>query len=93
MIATNVVTKVKLHKGLQFRNQDVENLNADRTLMAKEMGNVTEESEFTFEYTLKPMKDLVEMDDIDLTKITHFPFQTQINYTGLDGCKYIRVIT
>lgn len=39
------------------------------------------------------MKELIEMDDVDLTKITHFPFQTQINYTGLDGAKYCRVIT
>jgi len=61
--------------------------------MAKDMGNVTEDHEFTFEYTLKPMNELIEMDDIDLTKITHLPFQTQINYTGLNGAKYCRVIT
>lgn len=33
------------------------------------------------------------MEDIDLTKITDFPFQTQIEYTALDGSKMIRVVT
>ena len=28
-----------------------------------------------------------------MTKITHFPFQTQISYTALDGSKCLRVIT
>lgn len=93
VIATNVLTRVKLHKGLQFRNQDEETLNEDKTTMAKQLGNVTEENEFTFEYTLKPMEKLIEMEDIDLTKIKAFPFQTQINYTGLDGAKYCRVVT
>lgn len=93
VIATNVVTRVKLHKGLQFRDEEEANLNADKTLLARAMGNVTEDNEFTFEYTLKPLKVLIEMDDLDLTKLTHFPFQTQISYTGLDGAKYTRVIT
>lgn len=39
------------------------------------------------------MKALIEMDDVDLTKITHLPFQTQINYKGLDGARYCRVVT
>ena len=59
----------------------------------KELGNVTEDSEFTFEYTLKPLNVLVEMDDLDLTEIAEFPFQAQISYTGLDGGRYLRVIT
>ena len=33
------------------------------------------------------------MEDIDLTTIKFFPFQSQINYTALDGSKCIRVIT
>lgn len=49
-------------------------MNGERTLLAKELGNVTSESLFTFEYTLKPLKELLEMDDIDMTKIKSFPF-------------------
>ena len=67
VIATNVVTKVKLHKGLEFRNEDPTNLSEDKSLLVKELGNVTEETEMTFEYRLKPIKELVKMDDIDLT--------------------------
>jgi hypothetical protein len=33
------------------------------------------------------------MDDIDLSQIKNFPFQTQITYTALDGSKCVRVIT
>jgi hypothetical protein len=42
--------------------------------MTKDVGNVTLESEIHFEYTLKDINDLVKMQDIDLTKITSFPF-------------------
>jgi len=33
------------------------------------------------------------MEDIDLSQIKNFPFQTQITYTALDGSKCVRVIT
>lgn len=75
VIATNVVAKIKLHKGLEFRNEDPLNLSEDKSLMARELGNVTEETEITFEYRLKNLKELVKMDDLDLTKIQSFPFQ------------------
>lgn len=93
IIASNVVAKVKLHKGLQFRNEDPDSLSADMTLMVRDIGNVTEETEITFEYTLKKIRELARMEDIDLTKIKAFPFQAQIEFTALDGSKCIRVIT
>ena len=33
------------------------------------------------------------MEDVDMSAISHFPFQTQIKYTALDGSKCLRVIT
>lgn len=93
VIATQVVTKVKIHKGLCFRNEEAANLSADKTMLVRELGNVTEGNEFTFEYTLKALADLIEMDDIDLTQIKALPFQAQIAYTGMDGNKYLRVIS
>ena len=75
IIATNVVANIKLHKGLQFRNEVNQNLSEDRTMLTKEVGNVTLESEMTFEYTLKDINDLVKMEDIDLTTMKSFPFQ------------------
>jgi hypothetical protein len=67
VIATNVVTKIKLHKGLEFRNEDPVNLSEDKTLMVRDLGSVTQETEITFEYRLKGLKELVKMDDIDLS--------------------------
>jgi hypothetical protein len=37
--------------------------------MTRDIGNVTKDYEITFEYTLKPVSELVKMDDIDLEKI------------------------
>jgi hypothetical protein len=93
VIATKVVSKIKLHKGLEFRNEDPANLSEDKTVLVRDLGNVTEETEFTFEYRLKSLKDLVQMDDVDLLKIQNFPFQAQITYYALDGSKQVRIIT
>ena len=93
IIATNVVAKIKLHKGLQFRNENTVNLSEDMSLLVKDLGNVTEETEITIEYTLKKISQLLEMEDLDLTQIKSFPFQTQITYNALDGSRCIRVIT
>ncbi len=93
VIATKVILKVKLHKGLEFRNEAVENLSDDKTLMVKDLGNVTEETDVTFEYRMKPVKEILKMPDLDMTKLKSFPFQAQIEYYALDGSKCIRVIT
>lgn len=74
VIATGVVVRVKLHKGLTFRNEAALNLSQNNTLLIKDMGNVTDESIFTFEYTMKSIKELVEYEDIDMTEIKEFPF-------------------
>jgi hypothetical protein len=74
VIATSVVVKVKLHKGLQFRNEAANSLSHENTLLTKEMGNVTDENIFTFEYTIKTILELVELEDIDMTQIKEFPF-------------------
>ena len=93
VVATNVEAKVKLHKGLQFRNEIDTDLSADKSLLARRFGNTTAETVFTFEYGMKPLSQLLQMMDIDMSTITHFPFQTQIKYTALDGSKCLRVIT
>lgn len=78
VVATNVEAKVKLHKGLQFRNELETDLSADKTLLARRFGNTTASTVFTFEYGMKPISQLLEMEDFDMAAITHFPFQTQI---------------
>lgn len=42
--------------------------------MVREIGNVTADTEVTFEYTLKKIRELAKMEDIDLEKIKAFPF-------------------
>ena len=59
VIATNVNAKVKIHKGLQFRNEIEKDISEDKTTLAKQFGNVTAESVFTFEYGLKPISQLL----------------------------------
>lgn len=93
VIATNVEAKVKIHKGLQFRNELNKDVSAEKTLLVKQFGNVTAESVFTFEYGLKPISELLKIEDLDMTEIQNFPFQAQISYTALDGSKCLRVIT
>ena len=92
-IATNVTVKVLLHKALEFRNEDESNLNKSKTLLQKVVGNATEESKITFEYKIKDAEDLKEMEDFDIEKLDEIPFQAIIEYTRLDGTKFIRTIT
>lgn len=73
-LATNVELKVKIHKGLEFRNEDPQNLQDNKTILLRDLGNVNEETEVTFEYRLKPVKELLKMADVDLEKLSHFPF-------------------
>ena len=49
-LATNVVLKVKLHKGLEFRNEQPVNLSEDRTILSRDLGNVYADTDVTFEY-------------------------------------------
>lgn len=67
--------KVKLHKGLQFRNELEKDLSASKTILARRFGNVTTDSMFTFEYGMKPISQLLKMaNEIDMALMTHFPF-------------------
>jgi hypothetical protein len=52
VIATNVKANVKIHKGLQFRNEIETDVTDSKTLLKKDFGNVTAESTFSFEYGL-----------------------------------------
>ena len=75
-IATKVEAKVKIHKGLQFRNEIDKDLSEDKTILTRRFGNVTADTMFTFEYGMKNITDLLKMEDLDMTTMTHLPFQT-----------------
>ena len=42
-------------------------MSADKSLLVRDIGNVTAQTEITFEYTLKKISELVKMEDIDMT--------------------------
>ncbi len=93
VIATNVEVRMKLHKGLTFRNESATSLAEDQTLLVRHVGNATDHQEITFEYCMKDTEELSKMADIDFTKVSKLPFQTQIAYTTLDGMRCMRLIT
>jgi len=92
VIATQVTVKLMLHRGLKFRNEEEHDLNDDQTVMTRKLGNVNEDTEFTFEFAKRETEELVKRG-ISVEDIEKLPFQTQIYYTTLDGMKCIRVTT
>ena len=93
IIATNVELRVKLHKGLTFRNEDQAHVSQDGSLLIRPIGNATDEQELTIEYKIKDSKELDKMTDVDFTKLDRIPFQTQISYINLEGMKCVRLVT
>jgi hypothetical protein len=59
---------------MEFRNEPVNNLSENNTIMTRGLGNVNEDSEITFEYRMKDAKVLAEMPEIDLLTIKEIPF-------------------
>jgi hypothetical protein len=53
---------------------------------------VNEDTEFTFEYSVRPMEELRALG-VDPTAKEVLPFQTQIHFTTPDGMQCMRVIT
>jgi len=86
LIATHVRATMQMHKGLYIRLDDLHE--SEKSSDVREVGNVTSETGVTFEYGVRAnyKKD-------DFNKLTHLPFQIQIEYTRLDGMKCLRVIS
>jgi hypothetical protein len=93
VIASKVSIKVKLHKLMKFRNEDSKNLENEGTLLTKQIGNVTKESELYVEYCFKDSENIAKLADIDLENFDQVPFQTIIDYTNKNGDRCIRVVT
>ena len=92
VIATHVQARVFLHRAMQFRNEEA--LSAEGSTLLRELGNVTTETEITFEYTLKAAEQLAKLPAVlNVGALKVLPFQTQIQYTALDGKRCVRVIS
>eukprot|EP00826_Nyctotherus_ovalis_P031174 TRINITY_DN2488_c0_g2_i3.p1 TRINITY_DN2488_c0_g2~~TRINITY_DN2488_c0_g2_i3.p1 ORF type:complete len:562 (+),score=186.15 TRINITY_DN2488_c0_g2_i3:80-1765(+) len=93
IVATNVELRMKLHKGLTFRNENPAQISEDGSLLVKPIGNATEGQEVTVEYCAKSEEELKKMSDVDFTKVKELSFQVQISYDSLAGAKCVRLIT
>ena len=80
IIATNVEATFMIHHGLKFRNEDTET-----NKVVREVGNVDEDSETTFEYSVGDPALLADLDSV--------PFQVQIRFTRLNGMRCVRVLS
>jgi len=82
-ISTQVSATFMVHRGLKFRNED-----ATTNVLRRELGNVNEDTEITFEYEKQEAAKLSEFKELKA-----LPFQLQIHFTKLDGMKCLRVIS
>lgn len=83
-VAKNVKVKIIIHPLLKFINMDKRTRMLSEHSLTYDIGNVTEESDVTVEYTIK---------DESLKPPESLPFQAQISFTKLDGTKCLRIIT
>ncbi len=84
IISTNVSIKLVLPKVLYVKSDECWNTRESR--LVKQVGNVTRETEITFEFGLREDSIL----ENDLKKL---PFQLQISYIAKDGSRLLRVLT
>lgn len=74
VLATQVKLIVKLHKGLEFRNELEQNLSLQSTTLTKDFGNVNEDTDVCFEYQMKPLRELLRIKEVDFSLLTQIPF-------------------
>lgn len=86
VVASLVSIRLLLHCAMRFENEE----GVTGSKLSKEIGNVTEETQFSFEYGPRPFS---ELPPGALTGITELPFQVQIRFTRRDGVKCVRCIT
>ncbi|CAF2229853.1 unnamed protein product [Rotaria magnacalcarata] len=91
IIATNVEATLIVHRGLYIRNPD--NLDEKLEKIKRDIGNVTKQTEVTFEFGVRNKEELKEKYNIDLDQLEQLPFQVQVTYTAADGSKALRVLT
>ncbi|CAF1027360.1 unnamed protein product [Didymodactylos carnosus] len=91
VIASNVQATLIVHRGLYIRNP--ENNEEKLNKSERDIGNVTKETEITFEFGVRNKQELKALHGIDFNQLKQFPFQLQVLYTAADGTKALRVLT
>lgn len=91
VVATQVSVRFFLHCGLRLVDVDSEETSREKACMAvRDVGNVAEDTQITFEYAIH---NRAERERLGVADLEQLPFQTQVFYTRLDGMKCVRVIT
>lgn len=91
VIATNVEATLIVHRGLYIRDPDQPNERLEK--VKRDIGNVTKQTEITFEFGIRKKEEAKEKYQIDLDQLKQLPFQIQVTYTASDGSKALRVLT
>ncbi|CAF3395009.1 unnamed protein product [Rotaria sp. Silwood1] len=91
VIATNVEATLIVHRGLYIRDPDNPDGKLDK--IKRDIGNVTKQTEVSFEFGIRNKQELKDKYNIDLDEIRQLPFQVQVIYTTTDGSKALRVLT
>ena len=91
VLATKVEIQITLHKSVEFKNEDQENLTFGNSRLEKVIGNAISNSSFSFAFNLKSQEVLNTLD-VQIDKIHMIPFQAIIKYVNLQGKKFVRVI-
>lgn len=92
VIATHVNVEVNLHKSIEFKNEEPQNLSFMNSRLRKKVGNATAVSSFSFAYNLKADNELNELG-INKEQLQTIPIQAVIEYVSLEGMKCVRVIS
>jgi len=87
-IAVSVSVSMHLHKGLYIRQEESEAENKQDSYATRDIGNVSKETNVTFEYGVRS-----DYKKEEFNALKELPFQLQIKYTKLDGMKCMRVIS
>lgn len=80
ILAFNVTVTVNIHKALEYRNQESQYIH--NTRLIKNLGSVTDDSLFTFEYSFKNTEFLDKI-----------PFQVAVEHRKMNGMRCVLVDT
>ena len=62
MIASRITMKIRLHPCLKFRNESTDSISENGTILTRQFGNTDKAVNFTFEYQLKSVRELLDMN-------------------------------
>jgi len=96
VIATDVKLKLRIHKAMSFRNENllkISELSNNESTLSRSIGNATSDTEVYTEFHFKSSESISQLKDIKFETIKNVPFQCSIEYTTKKGDKKLRVIT